>query len=58
MLGGGDAPVILEINTVPGMTELSLVPMAAREAGISFDELAERIAMGARLRRRPAEEGT
>jgi D-alanine-D-alanine ligase len=55
MLGGGDAPVILEINTIPGMTELSLVPMAAREAGISFDELSERIVRGARLRRRPAE---
>ncbi len=29
----------LEINTLPGMTELSLVPMAAKAAGISFDEL-------------------
>ncbi len=56
MLGGGDAPVILEINTIPGMTELSLVPMAAREAGISFDELADRILRGARLRRRVAAE--
>jgi len=35
----------LEVNTLPGMTELSLVPMAAREAGIEFDELVERIAM-------------
>lgn len=30
---------ILEVNTVPGMTEKSLVPMAAKEAGLSFDEL-------------------
>ena len=38
-------PYCLEVNTLPGMTELSLVPMAAREAGIEFDELVERIAM-------------
>ena len=43
MLGGGQAPVLLEVNTVPGMTELSLVPMAAHEAGLSFEDLAERI---------------
>ena len=30
----------IEINTTPGMTGHSLVPMAAREAGIGFDELA------------------
>jgi D-alanine-D-alanine ligase len=33
----------LEVNTIPGMTELSLAPMAAREAGIDFDELIERL---------------
>lgn len=33
----------LELNTLPGMTDLSLVPMAAREAGIDFDELIARI---------------
>ena len=32
-------PVILEINTVPGMTTHSLVPMAAFEIGIDFDQL-------------------
>jgi D-alanine-D-alanine ligase len=32
-------PLLLEINTVPGMTDHSLVPMAARAAGIDFDEL-------------------
>ncbi|HXS31924.1 MAG TPA: hypothetical protein VN755_13895 [Steroidobacteraceae bacterium] len=31
--------MLLEINTVPGMTDHSLVPMAARAAGIDFDEL-------------------
>lgn len=35
---------LLEINTVPGMTSHSLVPMAARAAGISFDELVMAIA--------------
>ncbi|HEX2896896.1 MAG TPA: D-alanine--D-alanine ligase [candidate division Zixibacteria bacterium] len=33
----------LEINTLPGMTELSLSPMAAKASGISFDQLVERI---------------
>lgn len=32
-------PLILEINTVPGMTSHSLVPMAAAAAGVDFDEL-------------------
>jgi D-alanine-D-alanine ligase len=30
---------LLEVNTVPGMTDHSLVPMAARAAGMGFDEL-------------------
>ncbi len=30
---------LLEVNTAPGMTDHSLVPMAAREAGLSFEEL-------------------
>jgi len=36
-------PYCLEVNTIPGMTALSLVPKAARAAGISFPELCERI---------------
>ena len=36
-------PFVLEINTLPGMTEMSLVPDAARAAGISFEELVEKI---------------
>lgn len=35
--------LVLEVNTVPGMTSHSLVPMAAREIGIEFDELVWRI---------------
>ena len=36
-------PFLLEMNTIPGMTGHSLVPMAARAAGIAFDDLALRI---------------
>lgn len=36
-------PWLLEINTVPGMTEQSLVPMAAKAAGMTFDELVWRV---------------
>ncbi|WP_348645659.1 D-alanine--D-alanine ligase [Marinobacter sp. S6332] len=34
---------LLEVNTVPGMTDHSLVPMSAKAAGISFEELVVRI---------------
>lgn len=37
------APWFIEVNTVPGMTSHSLVPMAAKAASISFDELVWRI---------------
>ncbi|HEY6452070.1 MAG TPA: D-alanine--D-alanine ligase [Steroidobacteraceae bacterium] len=36
-------PLLLEINTVPGMTDHSLVPMAARAAGMDFEELVWRV---------------
>lgn len=36
-------PFVLEINTIPGMTEMSLVPDAARAAGINFEELVDKI---------------
>jgi D-alanine-D-alanine ligase len=36
-------PWLLEVNTVPGLTELSLLPDAARAAGISFEQLCERL---------------
>jgi len=36
-------PWILEVNTVPGLTELSLLPDAARAAGIQFDQLCQRL---------------
>jgi D-alanine-D-alanine ligase len=47
--GQEERPYLLELNTAPGMTDHSLVPMAARAAGISFTELVLRILAGARL---------
>jgi D-alanine-D-alanine ligase len=41
----------LEVNTIPGMTETSLLPKAARHAGISFTELVLRILEGAGVRK-------
>ena len=34
---------LLEVNTVPGMTDHSLVPMAAKADGMGFDELVLKI---------------
>lgn len=39
MMDAAGRPLLLEINTIPGMTSHSLVPIAARAAGIDFDEL-------------------
>ena len=44
---------VLEINTIPGMTDSSLLPEAAKVAGIDFPELCERIAALSLNRRRP-----
>lgn len=43
MLDAEKKPWLLEVNTLPGMTGHSLVPMAARARGISFEQLAIRI---------------
>ena len=43
MLDEQQQPWLIEVNTVPGMTDHSLVPMSARAAGIEFDELVMRI---------------
>ncbi len=43
MAGADGQPLVLEVNTIPGMTSHSLVPMAAKEDGIDFDELCWRI---------------
>jgi D-alanine-D-alanine ligase len=43
MMDAAGRPLLLEINTIPGMTTHSLVPMAARAVGIDFAELAWRV---------------
>ncbi|MHB8878540.1 MAG: D-alanine--D-alanine ligase [Myxococcaceae bacterium] len=44
-----DNDVILEVNTLPGMTPMSLLPKIARAAGLCFEDLVERILAGAAL---------
>ena len=43
MFDENEKPYLLEVNTAPGMTDHSLVPMAAKEYGWSFSELVKRI---------------
>jgi len=43
MLDASGRPWFIEVNTSPGMTDHSLVPMAARHAGLSFEDLVLRI---------------
>ena len=43
MTGSDGEPQVLEVNTIPGMTSHSLVPMAAAQAGINFAALVWRI---------------
>jgi D-alanine-D-alanine ligase len=45
-----DECYLLEVNTLPGMTALSLLPEIARGAGIGFEELVERILISASLK--------
>lgn len=40
-------PWLIEVNTIPGLTDHSLVPMAARQAGMGFDELVWNILLSA-----------
>lgn len=43
MVTAAGDPLVLEVNTLPGMTETSLLPKAAAAAGISFSELCQRM---------------
>jgi D-alanine-D-alanine ligase len=45
---------VLEVNTIPGLTETSLVPKAAQAAGIGFQDLCARLVQLALARRAPA----
>jgi D-alanine-D-alanine ligase len=40
---GEDGPRVLEVNAIPGLTDTSLLPQAAEAAGMSFEQLVERI---------------
>ena len=40
---GEDGPQVLEVNAIPGLTDTSLLPMAAEAADLSFEQLVERI---------------
>jgi D-alanine-D-alanine ligase len=52
MMDGTGRPLLLELNTIPGMTDHSLVPMAARATGMDFDELAWRVLETSFVRRK------
>jgi len=49
-LSSGGIPYVLEVNTLPGMTEMSTLPRMAAAAGISYGELVERLLLRALLR--------
>jgi D-alanine-D-alanine ligase len=40
---GSDGPQVLEVNAIPGLTDTSLLPQAAEAAGMSFEQLVEKI---------------
>jgi D-alanine-D-alanine ligase len=50
------APFVLEINTIPGMTETSLLPMSAASAGLDYDALCEAILQSALRKMRQGSE--
>jgi D-alanine-D-alanine ligase len=52
VVDGGGRPLVLEVNTSPGMTEVSLLPMAAEAAGVTFEQLVERLVRAAHGRRK------
>jgi len=49
MLNKRGRPFLLEVNTAPGMTDHSLVPMAARAVGLSYEDLCVKILEGAHV---------
>jgi D-alanine-D-alanine ligase len=50
MTDENENPFVIDVNTMPGMTETSLLPKAAGYAGIPFEDLVERILLGASLK--------
>ena len=49
ILDAGGVPYVLEMNTIPGMTQTSLLPMAAKKSGMEFDDLVVNILKSAQL---------
>jgi len=47
MLSEDNVPYVLEINTIPGLTDKSLLPKSAKASGISFEELIEKMVIEA-----------
>jgi D-alanine-D-alanine ligase len=47
IVSGDGQPYVLEVNTLPGMTDTSDLPAMAKEAGMEYDQLVERILMSA-----------
>jgi D-alanine-D-alanine ligase len=43
MILGDDGPQVLEANAIPGLTDTSLLPMAAEAAGFTFERLCDRL---------------
>jgi D-alanine-D-alanine ligase len=56
IVDAGGTPWVIEVNAIPGLTELSLLPDAARADGIAFDELCERLVREA-VQRHAEEQG-
>ena len=50
MINEAGEPVVLEVNTVPGLTDTSLLPKAAAAAGLAFPQLCQRMVDLARAR--------
>jgi len=50
MADENENPFVIDVNTMPGMTETSLLPKAAQYAGIPFEDLVERILLRASLK--------
>jgi len=57
MLKDGTTPLVLEMNTLPGMTETSLVPKSAVAAGMDYAGFLEKLVLGSWQRQRKAKHG-
>lgn len=53
MVDESGKPWLIEVNTVPGMTDHSLVPMAAKQAGISFEALVQHVLLSSFAEEQP-----